>query len=92
MYAYLYLKMNPNYIGLEVVAGNFSFKNLKLGLITVANKKGKLREVIKIDGQVLDEFEDQLEFVLTKILNNDFKQTSEVKNCEWCDYKSVCKR
>ena len=92
MYAYLYLKMNPNYIGLEVVAGNFSFKNLKPGLITVANKTGKQREVIKIDAQVLDEFEEQLEFVLTKILNNDFEQTSEVKNCEWCDYKSVCKR
>ena len=92
MYAYLYLKMNPNYIGLEVVAGNFSFKNLKIGLITVANKIGKQREVIKIDAQVLDEFEEQLEFVLTKILNNDFEQTSEVKNCEWCDYKSVCRR
>ena len=48
--------------------------------------------MIKIDAQVLDEFEEQLEFVLTKILNNDFEQTSEVKNCEWCDYKSVCKR
>ena len=67
-------------------------KNLKPGLITVANKTGKQREVIKIDAQVLDEFEEQLEFVLTKILNNDFEQTSEVKNCEWCDYKSVCKR
>ena len=92
MYAYLYLKMNPNYIGLEVVAGNFSFKNLKPGLITVANKTGKQKEVIKIDAQVLDEFEEQLEFILTKILNNDFEQTSEVNNCEWCDYKSVCKR
>ena len=35
MYAYLYLKMNPHYIGLDIVAGNFSFKNLSNGLLNV---------------------------------------------------------
>jgi len=93
MYAYLYLKMHPNYIGLDIVAGNFSFKNLKPGLLKVRKKiNSKQSEVIKITQAFLDNFEAQLEIVLTKINNNAFVQTTELKNCEWCDYKSICKR
>jgi CRISPR/Cas system-associated exonuclease Cas4 (RecB family) len=93
MYAYLYLKMHPNYIGLNVIAGNFSFKNLKLGLLKVSKKvNSKQSEVININQAILDEFEAQLEVVLKKINNNPFSQTLEVKHCEWCDYKSICKR
>jgi hypothetical protein len=89
----LYLKMHPNYIGLNVVAGNFSFKNLKTGLLKVSKKiNSKQTEVLKITQTVLDEFEAQLEIVLIRINNNAFTQTSEVKNCEWCNYKSICKR
>ena len=33
MYAYLYLKMNPHYVDLNVIAGNFSFKNLKTRIV-----------------------------------------------------------
>ena len=40
MYAYLYLKMNPQPMGMKVVAGNFAFKNLKSGLIKVSKKIG----------------------------------------------------
>ena len=93
MYSYLYLKMHPGYIGLDVVSGNFSFKNLKAGLLKVSKRiNSRTSEVIKIDQAVLDEFESQLEAVLMKINNNDFKQTVEIKNCQWCDYKSICKR
>jgi len=93
MYAYLYLKMHPNYVGLDVVTGNFSFKNLKPGLLKVSKKiNSKQSEVIKINQDVLDEFEAQLEIILAKIKNNDFVQTTDLKNCEWCDYKSICKR
>ena len=85
--------MHPNYIGSNVVAGNFSFKNLKPGLLKVSKKiNSKQSEVIKITQTILDEFEAQLEIVLTKINNNHFTQTPELKNCEWCDYKSICKR
>jgi hypothetical protein len=40
MYAYLYLKMNPQYQANEVFAGNFAFKNLKSKLIKVSKKIG----------------------------------------------------
>jgi len=93
MYVYLYLKMNPQFIGFDVVAGNFSFKNLKPGLLKVGKKIGRSKkEVLKVDNSVLDEFEQQLEKVLYKIVNDDFEQTQDIKACEWCDYKSICKR
>ena len=41
MYAYLYLKMNPEYLDKDVIAGNFSFKNLRPGLIKVSRKINK---------------------------------------------------
>jgi len=89
----LYLKMHPNYIGSKVVAGNFSFKNLKPGLLKVSKKtNSKQSEVIKITQTILDEFEAHLEIILTKINSNHFTQTSELKRCQWCDYKSICKR
>ena len=85
--------MHPNYVGLDVVAGNFSFKNLKPGLLKVSKKiNSKQSEVIKINQDVLDEFEAQLEIILAKIKNNDFVQTTDLKNCKWCDYKKICKR
>jgi hypothetical protein len=94
MYSYLYLKMNPKYIGTDVVSGNFSFKNLKPGLIKVSKKLNYLRskDVLKIDNNVLDAFEQQLELVLIKIINDDFNQVEDIKSCQWCDYQSICKR
>jgi hypothetical protein len=93
MYAYLYLRKNPDYIGSDVVAGNFAFKNLNNGLLKVGKKIAKREsEVVKIDDTVLEKFEEQLKVTLYKILNDDFKQTTEVSNCEWCDYKNICRR
>jgi ATP-dependent helicase/nuclease subunit B len=93
MYAYLYLKMKPKYMGMQVVAGNFAFKNLKSGLIKVSKKIGvRKKEVISIDANVMTEVEEQLEFILSQIKNDNFSQVSDVKACEWCDYKSICKR
>ena len=93
MYAYLYLKINPQYIDIDVVAGIFSFKNLKSGLITVSKKtSGKQKQVIKIDMNTMENFQQQLEAVLTRISNDDFVQTSDIKVCEWCDYKSICRK
>ncbi len=93
MYAYIYMKMNPNCLGKELIVGNYAFKNLKEGLITVTQKAGSSEtKVVKITSAVLDEFQDQLEVVLTKIVNDDFEQTSDINSCKWCDYKSICKR
>ncbi|MBT5089477.1 MAG: hypothetical protein HOM24_00185 [Flavobacteriales bacterium] len=93
MYAYLYLKMNPHYMDLQVVAGNFAFKNLKSGLIKASKKIGtRQKDIVNIDANIMNEVEQQLEFILNQIMNNDFIQVAEVKACEYCDYKSICKR
>ncbi|MDG1284085.1 MAG: PD-(D/E)XK nuclease family protein, partial [Flavobacteriales bacterium] len=93
MYAFLYLKNNQQFADLDVIAGNYSFKNLKTGLLKVSKKIGKSNtETVRINNNVLDEIQQQIIVVLTKIKNNPFTQTTELKNCEWCDYKSICKR
>ncbi len=99
MYAYLYLNKNPQYMDKKVVAGNFSFKNLKEGLICVSRnktnkygKKSNSKETLWIDKNVLQEFEQQLISILEKIQTEDFIQVEDIKACEWCDYKLICKR
>ena len=93
MYAYLYLKNNPQYLDNKVIAGNFSFKNIKEGLLTVAEYINTQRkETIYIDRKILDKFEKQIEEQLLRIMQDDFIQTDDVKTCEWCDFKSICNR
>ena len=92
VYSYLYLKNNPNYLDHEVIAGNFSFKNLKEGFISVAKKLGNKKNDILITSFVLDEIEEIIKEIINKILTEDFKQTEEISRCEYCDYKSLCNR
>ena len=85
--------MNTKYIDIDVVSVNFSFKNLKSGLIKVSKKiSSKDKQVIKIDTNAMEDFQQQLEIVLTKIINDDFEQASDIKACEWCDYKAICQK
>jgi len=93
MYSYLYLKMNPEYLGTDVVSGIFSFKNLRLGLMNVRKKvNSREKDTLKINDKVLHEFEKQLERVLTSIINNDFTACLN-SSCNYCNkiYSSICK-
>ena len=93
MYAYLYLKMNPKNEVENVIAGNFSLKNIKAELIKVSKKINKTKsEILIINNLVLDDFQKQIEVVLYKIIHEDFSQTDDIKACEWCDFKSICNR
>ena len=93
MYAYLYLKTYPNYTNLNVVAGNFSFKNLSVGLLKVSKRiNGKYIEEIKIDQNIIDEFELQIKTVLSRINNNSFIKGPHVNYCEWCNSTSIFKK
>ena len=86
MYAYLYLKNYPQYIDFNIVVGNFSFKNLKSGLLKVNQKTSKREsKILNINQNILDDFELQLKTVLSRINQNSFAQIPHLKNCEWCD-------
>jgi len=92
MYAYLYLRMNSKYLNLEVVAGNFSFKNLNEGFIHISQKIDNKNQELKINSEVMDKIEEQISEVMKKIMTNDFIQTDDVSACEYCDYRLICKR
>ena len=92
VYAYIYLKNNPQYSDREVIAGNFSFKNLKEELLTVAKTINRKKETIIINKAILNNIEETITKIIEKIMNGDFRKTSEISRCEYCDYKSICNR
>ena len=75
-------------MGSNIIAGNFSFKNLKSGLLKVSHKiNRKESKILIIDQNILNNFEVQLKTVLSRINKNPFAKIPHIKNCEWCDYK-----
>ena len=92
IYAYLYLKNNPHYLDREVIAGNFSLKNLEEELITVAHYVNNKKETIYINQDVIKKIELLIRNIVKRIMTDDFLQTEDKKRCEYCDYKSICNR
>ncbi len=92
LYAYLYLQKNPQYLDKKVIAGDFSFRNIREGLLTVNKKEGIKKNILHINKDILEEIEDQIVKVINRILTEDFMQTEEEKACKWCDYKAICNR
>jgi len=92
MYSYLYLKLNPKYIGSDVVAGIYSFKNIKSGLIHVSKKvNSREKSILAINNNVLDLFEKQLERVLSRIMTDDFTPCL-ASSCSYCNkiFSNLC--
>ncbi|MEE2954237.1 MAG: PD-(D/E)XK nuclease family protein [Bacteroidota bacterium] len=89
MYAYLYLKDRPETLDKKVIAGNYSFKNLQHGLLSLSIDKNNVRY---INQEVLNEFEYILKDILQTILNNDFVKTTDLQRCKWCEYRNICNR
>ena len=90
MYAYLYLKKNTDQT--SVVVGNISFKNLKEGLLCVKHKN--TRKALTVGSDELQLFEEQLKKLLLKIIDTQepFVQTTKLRTCDWCDFKTLCGR
>ena len=92
MYAYLYLKNYPDYMHLDIVAGNFSFKNLKPGLLKLGTRLNKKEsQTLNINENILNQFEIRLKTLLSRINTDSFSVAPHLKNCEWCSYKSTFK-
>jgi len=89
MYSYLFSKSK----GLSnFISGNFSFKNVKSGFISL--KIEKTKNPLLITENILLEFEEKLLELLLDIKNDSktFNQTDNIDNCMWCDFKTVCNR
>ena len=92
IYAYLYLKNHPHYLDKKVIAGNFSFKNLREDLITTAKYVNNKKETLYINQDVMDKIELLIRDIVSDIMRKDFVQTEDKKRCEYCDYRSICNR
>ena len=93
MYAFLYLSNNPKELNKEVIAGNFSFKNLKDGLIKVAKRSREVGSIpLIINSNVLSQFQDQVEKILFDIMNNDFTHSEDDRLCASCEYNKICNK
>ena len=82
MYSYLYLK---NYINqISVIAGNYSFKNIKEELLCVKNKNEN--KPMLIGKEEINYFEKQLIKLLNEILdkNKPFEQVDGSCSCDYC--------
>jgi len=73
-----------------LLSGIITFRELSAGLKTVSvpGKKEYL------DQSALEEFEIVLRELISELFRKEspFKQTNEIKNCEFCAFKTLCKR
>lgn len=87
MYSWLYLPNLKNNSMLS--AGIFSFKKLSQGFINL-----KLPENSTINSVSLKPFEELLKILIEQIFDPSLKfiQTTDIKACGYCAYRSICKR
>ena len=69
MYVFLFLKKNPKYIGMEIVAGVYSLRNLDDGMIAVNGK-----DKIVFNNVFLYDFENKITSFLIIFLMKIFYQ------------------
>lgn len=85
MYAWMYAKTN-------------SLEKLKTGIVSLKNQSVfntmQIDNLELIDNESLQMFESLLMNIMSEMLNPELKfaQTSIIKNCENCQYKSICSR
>ena len=84
--------MNPQYLKTDVLAGNFSFKNLHEGFLHITRKIDNKKQELMINSEVLDKIEEQITKLLKKIMSENFTQAEDLSACEFCDYKLICNR
>ena len=85
IYAYLYLKNNPHLLDRKVIVGNFAFKDLKKGLMTLSYYNNKKREVLYIDNKTLEKIEHIIITIVRRIMNSDFTANKDRHMCEYCN-------
>jgi ATP-dependent helicase/nuclease subunit B len=88
-YAWLYVSENPN-LGEPVLSGIITFRELSAGLKTV---KAPIKNEM-LEKESLDEFAAVLKTLISEMFDagRPFIQTSDTKNCEFCPFKTFCRR
>jgi ATP-dependent helicase/nuclease subunit B len=86
-YTWLYLRNNPGHTPCQ--AGIFSLRNLSAGFIPLQITNDDPENV-----EILHLFEARITELITEILDPamPFTYTRENRNCNYCDYKTICGR
>lgn len=94
LYAYLFWKKNK-VLGAQVLPGLMNRRNLfEAGFSFGHPIKGQGKSKLAEDPNHFVEFEKLLQATLIELFDPDrpFDQTSNLKNCQYCPYKSICRR
>lgn len=88
IYAWTYLQMNPH-INFSIQSGIFWLRKTNDGLDNLSINGNSL-----LNRENLQTFENLLIELLQELLNPaiPFKQTDDLKRCQYCAYKRICKR
>ncbi|MBZ0245335.1 MAG: PD-(D/E)XK nuclease family protein [Cyclobacteriaceae bacterium] len=94
LYAYLYYKDRK--VEARLTPGLINRKNLFEPSYSFGHPLGRGKDKRTIDDarQYFDEFETLLHETLSDLYNPEspFDQTTNLKTCEWCPYKEICRR
>lgn len=94
LYAYLYYKERK--VEARLTPGLMNRKNLFHSNFSFGHTLGKGKDKRTIDDarQYFDEFETLLNDTLSDLYNPEspFDQTTNLKTCEWCPYREICRR
>jgi hypothetical protein len=93
MYLWLYMRNHPDISNHSLLTGIISFRRFSEGYKNVIysesrNKKEPL-ELSKIDA-----FEEFLNKLISRIFDTSesFRQSEDIKACEYCSYKIICNK
>jgi ATP-dependent helicase/nuclease subunit B len=88
-YAWLYVAEHPE-LAEPVLSGIITFRELSAGLKTV---KAPVKKEL-LEKKSLNEFAVVLNTLITEMFDADrpFIQTADTKNCEFCPFKTFCRR
>lgn len=89
MYKYLYLHNNPNVNPELIKPAIVGFQKLSHGLYNL-----EINELHELSQSFENTCTQYFNDFLAELFNKDipFAQTDELKNCSFCDFKSICKR
>jgi len=91
-----YKEILQTYIYSYIYRKSTGTEKFKVTLLSLKSKKEITLDVISenLEEDKLRKFEDNLINLISEIFNlkNSFKQTDDVKRCNYCPYKSICGR
>tara|TARA_B100000963_G_scaffold348361_1_gene355834 strand:- start:1063 stop:3810 length:2748 start_codon:yes stop_codon:yes gene_type:complete len=84
LYAYLFLKNNPEFLDKNIMLGILSFRDLKKGFQMI-----RQNDNLVFNLSTIDKIEEQIIRLIKKIVNDDFIANDNIKDCEYCIHLEI---